>query len=124
MPLYASNLLGYEATATLLASEIPLDSPISSYLDPGTGAGFTAVACSRVVLASSQSFHLLLANGIDEMLQVAERKVRGDINATPPSDTNYPFTGAVSLSTEDMRNKVLHGRNRFREFARGCRTVQ
>ena len=81
---YDVTALNFGTTARVLASEIPMDFSVSSYLDLGTRTGLTAVVCGEALLSSGHYFHLLLAGGLDEMLNRALTKLHNKLN--PPHE--------------------------------------
>ena len=76
--------MGHAATATLFASEVRLTTPVTSYLDLGTGTGFTAVACARILRAAGYYFRLILVDGMPKLLHQALAKF----------DAEFPYPDA------------------------------
>ncbi len=77
--LYDMSNPGSASTADLLASQVPIGSPITSYLDLGTGTAGTALACSRVLHRAHHTFQLVLVDGLKDMLQFAVLKLQSEL---------------------------------------------
>ena len=72
--------MGFMATANLFAPEIPLTSPVTSYLNLGTGTGLIAIACTRILHHAGYSFRLPLVDGVPNLLD--QNKIIHDLRNT------------------------------------------
>lgn len=73
--LDCDNTPGFEATASLFATQVPLSSPMSSYLDLATGTGLTAVATTKSLINAGYDFRLFVADGYEHFLIKAREKL-------------------------------------------------